>query len=229
MTMLPDDHLTTLDPGFAALHTATDRYVWDLPQLTAREKVFLTVVADVCNQTLGPPFELHIKTGLSSGVSIDDIRDLLRCVAFETGYPAALSALARLAELERDLETRPADALASAGGPPAVPPPAVRARWHEVDGGFGGFMELQSDMIGKVAGLSVRERAFAAITCDVLYQTLEETFRIHTGRALSAGAGRDDVRAVLRFTAQFGVTKTWKAFRALNDLLSEFDREPGSH
>jgi alkylhydroperoxidase/carboxymuconolactone decarboxylase family protein YurZ len=69
--------------------------------------------------------------------------------------------------------------------------------------------------------LSVRERAFATITVDVLYQTLDESFRVHATRALSAGATPDDLRAVLRFAAQFGMTKAWRGLRALNALLAE--------
>jgi alkylhydroperoxidase/carboxymuconolactone decarboxylase family protein YurZ len=225
MTAPTDTRVTALDPAFAALHSATERHVWDLPRLTTREKVFLSVVADVCNQTLGLPFELHINTGLSNGVIASDIRDLLRCVAFETGYPAALAALQRLAELEdRHVIARHPAAVTATADPAAVPPPSVRASWTEVDGGFDNFMELQAGLIGEVAGLSIRERAFAAITCDVLYQTLEETLRIHIGRARGAGAEADDIRAVLRFTTQFGVTKAWRAFRALDTHLTEFDR-----
>ena len=200
--------VSVLDPLFARLYAATDAQSWEVPQLTIREKVFLCIVADVCNQTLGLPFEIHVRTAQQRGVSTDEIRDLLRCVAFESGYPAAMAAFERLALLERDVGalavvsvTTPA---ADGGVPTGGPPPEVRAAWHSVDTGFGEFMELQSRMVGSVARLSVRERAFAAITCDALYQTLDETFRIHVGRALSGGAEPNDIRAVLRFGAQFG-------------------------
>ena len=218
--------MTQLDPDFDRLLAATERHAWDIPRLTDREKVLLTVVADVCNQTLGSPFAQHVAAGEKHGVYPDDFRALLRLVAFEAGYPAALAAYDRLAEVERELglpATGPdgGGREAAATAPVSPPPAAARASWHEVDSGYGEYLDLQSGMLREMTGLSVRERAFGAITCDVLYQTLEETLRIHTGRALGAGAEPDDVRAAVLFTAQFGVTRTWNAFRALNRHLAE--------
>jgi alkylhydroperoxidase/carboxymuconolactone decarboxylase family protein YurZ len=224
MTLPSNDRVGLLDPLFSRLHAATERHVWDPPQLTTREKVFVCVVADVCNQTLGLPFELHVTTGLRNGMTTGDIRDLLSCVAFETGYPAALAAFERLALLEQSADLPPgatAEPTGAGADPPVQPPAAVRAIWREVDEGLGEFLELQSRMVGRLDRLSVRERSFAAMTCDVLYQTLTETFRVHIGRALGAGARPDDIRALVRFATQFGVAKAWNAFRALDRHLAD--------
>jgi alkylhydroperoxidase/carboxymuconolactone decarboxylase family protein YurZ len=214
-----------LDSDFDRLLAATERHAWDVPRLTDREKVLLSVAADVCDGTLGLPFSRHVAAGVKYGVYPDDLRTLLGLVAFETGYPAALAGYDRLGEVERELglpATGPDGGAGAVAAAPASPPPAaVRARWHEVDPGFGAYLDLQSGMLDGLTGLSVRERAFCAITCDVLYQTLEETLGVHTGRALGAGASPDDVRAVVLFTAQRGVTRTWNAFRALTRHLAE--------
>ncbi len=93
----------------------------------------------------------------------------------------------------------------------------------ELDPYFLEYFDLQSRMRG-VQGpgtLSIRERAFVTMSIDVHYQTLDETFRIHVGRALGAGASPEDVRAVLRFNAQFGATRAWQAWKALNACLAE--------
>jgi Uncharacterized homolog of gamma-carboxymuconolactone decarboxylase subunit len=100
-------------------------------------------------------------------------------------------------------------------------PAPIRGVVRGLDTHFADYMDLQSRMRADMQLLSVRERAFATMTVDVLYQTLEESFRIHTMRALSAGATPEDVRAVVRFTAQFGMTKAWRGLRALNALLAE--------
>jgi hypothetical protein len=71
--------------------------------------------------------------------------------------------------------------------------------------------------------LSIRERAFVGMSVDVHYQTLDESFHIHTNRALGAGASHDDVRAVLRFNTQFGSTKVWRAWPVLNAHLANLD------
>lgn len=69
--------------------------------------------------------------------------------------------------------------------------------------------------------LSGRERAFATMTVDVLFQALDESFRVHVTRALRAGATPDEALAVVRFSARFGMTKAWYALRALDALFSE--------
>ncbi|GAA5136419.1 carboxymuconolactone decarboxylase family protein [Pseudonocardia adelaidensis] len=101
-------------------------------------------------------------------------------------------------------------------------PAAVRAQLDELDPHFAEHFHLQSRMRSGSGphSLTERERGFASMSIDVHYQTLEETFDAHIGRALRGGAGVEDVRAVLRFNAQFGVTRAWQAWKALNGYLA---------
>ncbi|WUH93523.1 carboxymuconolactone decarboxylase family protein [Streptomyces sp. NBC_00433] len=65
-------------PVEAPVDTLTYHQGWDrFPELTDREKVVLCVVADICRQTLGMPFESHSTMGLTHGVSGDALRELL--------------------------------------------------------------------------------------------------------------------------------------------------------
>ena len=102
MTLSTIDAVTALDPMFGQMYAATTAQAWAIPQLTDREKTFLCVVADVCQANLGPAFELHVRTGLAHGVSVADIRALLRFIAYDSGYQAALGALCKghLARIE---------------------------------------------------------------------------------------------------------------------------------
>ncbi|GAA1690067.1 carboxymuconolactone decarboxylase family protein [Fodinicola feengrottensis] len=216
-----------MDKVFRQLAQATREHVWAISELTDREKVFLSVVADVCQSTLGAPFDLHVRAGVERGVSTVDIRALLRFASYDTGYHAALAAFERLEEIEAALGVAPPDAeplpaeLVSTG-PDAAPsplPPAVRAQLSELDPHFAEHFDLQSRMRSQ-GTLSVRERAFATMSVDVHYQTLDETFQIHVNRALSGGATVEDVRAALRFNAMFGMTRAWRAWKALNAHLA---------
>lgn len=209
-----------LDSVFAEMHAATTD---GIPELTDREKILLLLTADVCQQTLGQPFEEHVLAGLDNGLTADDLRELLRFIAYDSGYPAAASALARLVEIEgtHDLPSptgqgHDADIQGTSSPIPAPVRQAVRA----LDPGFADYMDLQSRMRAGMRLLTVRERAFATITVDVLYQTLAESFEVHVGRALRAGATTDEVKAVVRFSAQFGMTKAWRGMRVLNGLLT---------
>jgi alkylhydroperoxidase/carboxymuconolactone decarboxylase family protein YurZ len=209
-----------LDSVFAEMHAATND---GIPELTNREKILLLLTADVCQQTLGQPFEEHVLAGLDNSLTADDLRELLRFIAYDSGYPAAASALARLVEIEsmHDLPSptgqgHDVDAQGTSSPIPAPVRQAVRA----LDPGFADYMDLQSRMRAGMRLLTVRERAFATITVDVLYQTLAESFEVHVGRALRAGATTDEVKAVVRFSAQFGMTKAWRGMRVLNGLLT---------
>jgi alkylhydroperoxidase/carboxymuconolactone decarboxylase family protein YurZ len=222
------DVVTELDPAFVQLATASIEHAWALPQLTDREKVFLSVTADVCQSSFGLPFELHVRAALQRGVSTADIRAALRFVSYDTGYPVTLQAIERLAEIEKKAGiSRPTAPLLPEdrvqAGVPGPIPDAVRARLAELDPHFAEYVELQSLMrSGYEPGtLTVRERAFTTMSVDVHYQTLEDTFRIHVDRALSGDATEDDVRAALRFLAQFGATRAWQAWLALNEHLKE--------
>lgn len=205
------------DTDLVGMLAATTQYARELPQLSSREKALLMLVADLCNQTLGRPFREHVADAVASGLTYADIRDALRGVAFETGYPAATAAFDALAGIERAAGL-PLDTpvpVPDTARPPIMVPSAVRAMWYEVDEGFGVFMELQASLVSGSSRLTPRERAFAAIMCDVQFQTLQETFRLHISRALTAGVDPEDLRAVLRFGAQFGVARIWNAFSAL--------------
>ncbi|MEV8632922.1 carboxymuconolactone decarboxylase family protein [Streptosporangium sp. NPDC051023] len=220
-----ETQVKALDPVFAEMSAATDREVWEgIPELTTREKILLCLVADVCQQTLGLPFETHVTMAAEHGLSADDLRELLRFISYDSGYPAALAALVRLVDIERERglagpvgQGHPLN-LDDAGSP--IPAP-IRQAVRDLDAPFADYMDLQSRMRGGMRRISPRERAFATMTVDVLYQTLEESFRTHVTRAIGTGATPDEVRAVVRFSAQFGMTKAWRGLWVLNALLTE--------
>ena len=223
--------LAVLDPVFAQMAGATAEYVRSIPELTDREKTFLCVTADVCQASLGLAFAAHVRTGLAAGVSTADIRELLRFVSYDCGYHAATAGIERIAELEAELglacpDAEPLAAELVSTGPDAAPSPlpeAVRARVAGLDPHFAGYFDLQSRMrTGHGPGtLGERERGLVSLSVDVHYQTLADTFRTHVGRALRGGASPEDVRAALRFNAQFGVTRAWHAWEALNAILAQ--------
>jgi alkylhydroperoxidase/carboxymuconolactone decarboxylase family protein YurZ len=220
------DRLAAVDPVFAQMVGATAGHARAIPELTEREKTFLCVVADVCQPSLGFAFEAHVRTGLAHGVSTADIRALLRFASYDCGYHAATAGFERLVEFETahgivptDVEPLADDLLTTgAGAAPSPLPEPVRARLMGLDPHFLEHFDLQSRMRSGHGAetLTERERGFVSLSIDVHYQTLDDTFHAHVGRALRGGASREDVRAALRFLAQFGVTRAWHGWKALN-------------
>lgn len=212
------------DAVFAEMHAATDHALWDgITELSGREKSLLCLVADVCRQTLGAPFEHHVALARKNGVSPDDLRELLRFISYDSGYPAAAAALERLVEIERESGEPPTGARheVNADGTGSGLPPATRQVVADLSEPFADYMELQSRMRAGMELLSVREKAFTTMTVDVLFQTLQESFRVHVMRARRAGATLEEVEAVVRFSAMFGMTKAWRALVVLRELSTE--------
>ena len=224
MSLPTQNTVEELDPVFAEMAAATFQQNGEGTELTPRERILLSLVADVCGQVLGMPYELHVRAALDNGLDADDLRELLRFISYDSGYPAALAALGRLAEIERE-HGLPGPTgqghQVNADGTGSPMPAAMRAQVHALDPGFADYMDLQSRMRADMSRISVRERAFATMTVDVLYQTLQESFRAHVGRALGAGATPAEVRAAVRATATSGMTRTWRALNVLDALLAE--------
>lgn len=229
MTLPTQTTVKELDPVFAEMAAASFQLTGPGAQLTPRERTLLNLVADVCEQVLGMPFELHVRAALDNGLDADDLRELFRFISYDSGYPAALAALERLAEVERKHGLPGPTGKGhhvNADGTGSPIPAAMRAEVRALDPGFADYMDLQSRMRADMSRISVRERAFATMTVDVLYQTLQESFRAHVGRALSAGATPDEVRAAVRATATFGMTRTWRALNVLDALLADQEEGP---
>jgi len=226
MTIQLDERTAKLDPVLAQLLAHSEQQLWTTLALTLREKVFLSIVGDVCQQSLGLPFARHVELAHHHGVALETIRTVLRFVAFDAGYAAATTAFERLVEIERGLGHAPAVAPDRLGDPRTLPrtlPPAIRALIRSADEAFAQYVDLESSMLATLEGLSPRERGLIAMAVDVLYQTLDDSFRVHVTRAMRGGAPRETVRAAINFVSQFGMTKAWRAFRALNEHFAELD------
>ena len=214
------------DPVLVQLESASEADVWRLARLTPREKIFICLVADVCQAALGAPFARHVAYANREGVTAEDLREALRFMAYDSGYHVATAAMERLDELERpepvDATARVQAIAARASATENPLPGFVRARLDDLGEHFTGFMGLQSRMRTDTT-LSQRERAFMTMTIDVLYQTLDDTFRMHATRALNNGADRETVREAVCFGALFGAARAWNALRALKDFYAELD------
>ena len=77
--------------------------VWERPQLSKRDRSLITCAALV---TAGKTEQMtfHFPRALENGVTREELVELITHLAFYTGWPNAMSAIARAREL---LETKP--------------------------------------------------------------------------------------------------------------------------
>lgn len=231
MQLSSEERVTSIDPVFGRMGIEAGHHIWSISELTMREKAILVIVADVCMPHLDLPFELHLKTGLTNaGMSVEDYRELLRHIAPEAGYSRTSTAFVRLLEvadaLGFDTKSSPDVATERAAGPPVFPEHA-REELRKLDPPFAAYAEDQAMQLWNRPGLSRRERCVASLGVDIISQALGGPFRMHIDMAEAAGMEREQIRAILRFMAEFTLPKAWEAFQALVSYFNESDERTG--
>lgn len=216
MQLASQAQVESLDPEFGEMAVAVGRHAWSIPQLTTREKAFIFIAADMATGVLGFPLATHVRMAGMHGVTVPECRAAVRHLAPYVSYPTAAVALQQLNEIEPAPDS-PAQTLppAEARRPDALPA-ATRQALTELDENFAAFFIQQFDQRWVAGGdLSRRERALSCLAVDVLHQTLDESFDLHADLALAAGATGEHLRAVLLLVAEYGMAKSWRAYRAL--------------
>lgn len=210
MKLASQDQVQALDPEFGRMAAEVGVHAWSLPQLTMREKTFVFLAADLCTANVGFPLLTHVQMAGANGVSAPECIAAIRHLAPYVGYPKAAVALQQLQQLE------PSDE------PDGTPlgdrqelPRDVAETLAALNEDFADFVANQFSRRWSSGDLSPRERALACLAADVLNQTLDESFALHADLAVAAGAGREQLNAVLLLVAEFGITKSWRPYRAL--------------
>jgi alkylhydroperoxidase/carboxymuconolactone decarboxylase family protein YurZ len=210
--------LIKLDPVFGQMAMTAGHNLWGLPNLTPREKAFVCLTADLCHPHLGIPLAMHVQMAVTHGIEPESIRELYRHLAPYVGYPILVPAFQRLSELglPEAEDEQPVSAVTLEG-------PLARAVQDlvAVAPGLAAFTEEQLAQRWARPHLSVRERALACLVVDVFYQTLGESFRIHTQLAKAAGASEETLQDLLRAAGEFGLARAWSAARIMAHSLSD--------
>jgi 4-carboxymuconolactone decarboxylase len=201
------DQVAALDPTFGRMAAEVGMHAWSLPQLTMREKTFVFLAADLCTANVGFPLSTHVEMAAANGVSVAECVAAIRHLAPYAGYPTAAVALQQMGQRGDPEEPRPVHDWDLAAE-------TVEAL-TDLDEQFAEFVANQYHQRWGSGDLSQRERALACIAVDVLNQTLDESFSLHIDLAFDAGAGDEQVRAVLLLVAEYGIAKAWRAYRAL--------------
>jgi 4-carboxymuconolactone decarboxylase len=223
MVDLPSQPLGDIDPEFQKIALETGGLTYGLPGTTTREKLLLNLANDVCREHFGLAFRLHVQAALSHGVPFSDVLGVVRFIGPYAGYPAAADALERLGAVAAQLgiDLRSAAAEANVDGPSRLPDKQLRPDegFDTADEWLAGFITSRIERSWSVPGLSMRERAYLALTADVAQQTLGDSFRVHVRLARESGANPEVIRDVVRFLAECGIAKAAAALRELDTVL----------
>jgi 4-carboxymuconolactone decarboxylase len=218
MVDLPSRPLGELDPEFERMALETGGLTYGLPGTSVREKLLQNLANDVCRSHLGLAFRLHVEASFKHGIRYTDLLALLRFIAPYAGYPASAEALARLAEVAVELGADTCPATGSRREPAELP-----GDIGSPDAWMADFLDSRIRRAWSEGALSLRERAFLALTVDVAQLTFGAPFRSHVGLALRSGAEPDAVRDAVRFTAEMGAARAVAALVELESVLAGDD------
>ncbi len=174
---------------------------------------------DVCNQTPGLPFQMHVQLMITNGARLRQVKEILLHLAPHAGYPVVLEALLRLKEIQATLQLDEGDVQATEPAEIQAWDEEVGARLMALDTSFGTFVMRETNQVWSRGLLSAKERVYISLAVDVIYQTLGEPFRFHLQQAFRQGVNSDQIKAVIRFLAEFSMVRAWEAFAALQPLL----------
>ncbi|HWD81363.1 MAG TPA: hypothetical protein VG497_20855 [Kribbella sp.] len=213
MVDLPSSPLALTDPDFEEMALQTGDLTFGLPGTTPREKLLQVTAHDICRAGFGLPFKMHVMGMHMHGVPYVDMLALIRFVAVYAGYPSAAGALGAIGPIADELGIERTTAPSrQVDDQPGVTVP-VNDPW------LAGFIDSRMKRAWSEARLSLRERAFVALTAHVTQHSLGASFRRHAQLAVEI-AGADDVRDAIRFTAEMGITEAAAALAELENLLT---------
>jgi alkylhydroperoxidase/carboxymuconolactone decarboxylase family protein YurZ len=221
MVDLPSSPLAVVDPEFERMALETGEFTYGLSSTSVREKLFQVIANDVCRGHVGLAFRMHLMAAKMHGIPYPDLLALLRFVAPYAGYPATADALERLGAVGAEVGFDTSAGLEPGHGP-------GRDAWNDRadaalvsdDGWMREFVVSRTGRSWCEERLTPRERAIVAITTDVSMYVLGDSFRGHVQAALRIGLTPDEVREVVRFTAEFCSARTVDALAELERVLS---------
>jgi alkylhydroperoxidase/carboxymuconolactone decarboxylase family protein YurZ len=223
MTELPSAPLARTDPGFEQMALKTGAATYGLQNLSVREKLLLCIGNDVCRGHFQLAMTMHVTACRMHDIPLADVVSAIRFIAPYSGYPAVADTLNRLGEIAEEMGLDILAAAEEASDPEAT---AASSRPGDVVPGLGAsdpwfqeFVEEQTGRLWSETRLTQKECAYLALTADIAFQTLGESFRQHVQWALDAGASPDEVRDAIRFHAENGIGKTAEALMALDRVL----------
>lgn len=220
MVDLPSSPLAAIDPQFEKMALETGGLTYGLTGTSVREKLLQNITNDVCRLHLGMALRLHVTAAKMHAIPYADLLALLRFVAPYSGYPAAADALGRIGEIASQIGMN-TEVVPDPEKDPVTDGRAGQpnAALVSSDEWMTEFLVSRTSRAWSEERLSLRERAIAALTTDVSLHTLGDSFRTHVALLRDCGASADDIRDVVRFTAEMNLAGAVAAMDELERTL----------
>ncbi|SRR6266540_4018815 len=204
--------------------------VWKRPGLSPRDRSIVTVAALIArNQTVEMPFYLNL--ALDNGVNTREISEIITHLAFYSGWPNAMSAVAVAKDVFAERNIRP-DQLPEAS-PPLLPldEAAEAQRATRVEQQFGGvvpgIVQYTTDVLFRDLwlrpDLAPRDRSLVTVSALIASGQVAQ-IPYHLNRAMDNGLTQGEAAEVITHLAFY---VGWpNAFSALPVAKEVFEKRP---
>lgn len=219
---------------FSSPELAFDRlaawYATQLPKnspVTLKQRAFMSIASDICDQMLGGQYEFHIRVALENGATRQDVKEAVLHLGVYGAYPKCLEAVIRLKEIYAGFDAEglyPGDDETTHGKPDLnwVLDTGVRETLIAFDAQYG---DLVSRMAGEVwgrPGLLPIERAYLSLTADIAGESLSPhgPLTFHANLCLQNGLSRAQLSdLVMSLAIDTGTRRAWRALEAIDALF----------
>ncbi len=195
--------------------------------MSLRERLFMSIACDVCEQSLHGPLEFHITMALENGATRQDVKEAILHMGVYGAYPKCFETIAVLHTIYAKFDEQ---GLYMTGDAVTYPAPDfnwildtdIKDELIEFDEDYG---DLSSRMAGEVwgrPGLDVPlERAYVSMASDVAQGALspEGALPFHVDLCVENGKTREQVRQIISYLSiDLGVERVWRALEAFDAL-----------
>lgn len=183
--------------------------VWTRPDLSARDRSIVTVAALIArNQTIEMRF--YVERALDSGVAPAELSEIITHLAFYSGFPNAMSAVAVAKDIFKQrgigLDQVPSaspELLPQSADAEAAREKTVSEMVGPVSQGVVDYTDMLFDEIWQRPDLTPRDRSLVTVTALIVSgQTAQVDF--HLGKAMDNGLTRAQASEVLTHLAFYG-------------------------
>ncbi|MDJ0676103.1 MAG: carboxymuconolactone decarboxylase family protein [Calothrix sp. MO_167.B42] len=195
--------------------------------MSLRERLFMSIACDVCDQSLDGPLEFHVTMALENGATRQDVKEAILHMGVYGAYPKCFGTIAVLLKLYEKFDQQ---GLYMTGD--AVTYPAPEFNWIldtsikddliAFDADYGDLSSRHAGEVWGRPGLDVPlERAYISIAGDVAQQALdpEGAFPIHVDLCVQGGKTREQVRQIISYLSiDVGVERVWRTLEAFDAI-----------
>ena len=238
-TTVPRSREASRRAAIASVAPALDQFtqdrllgeVWKRPGLDARDRSIITVAALIArNQTIDLPF--YLDRALESGVKPAEISEIITHLAFYSGWPNAMAAVAAAKDVfaARNIS---ADQLPAARGPRLPLDEAAEAdRASRVNRQFGaafpGVVQYTTDLIFRDLwlrpGLAPRDRSLVTVSALIAGGQIAQ-IPYHLNRAMDHGLTQQQAGEVITHLAFYvGWPNAFSAMPVAKEVFEKRDR-----